>query len=63
MTQVQFLRQWGIDELVLEGNVYWENLSGAPDIAAIKMRSRAVEHGALSGMTGLGGLTCMAWFR
>ena len=63
MTQVQFLRQWGIDELVLEGNAYWENLPGAPDIAAIKMRSRAVEHGALTDMAGLGGLTCMAWFR
>ena len=63
MTQAQFLQQWGIDELVLEGNAYWENLSGAPDIAAIKMRSRAVEHGALTDMAGLGGLTCMAWFR
>ena len=63
MSQAQFLQQWGIDELVLEGNAYWENMSGAPDVAAIKMRSRAVEHGALTDMAGLGGLTCMTWIR
>jgi SAM-dependent MidA family methyltransferase len=61
-TQAQFLQQWGIDGLVLEGNAYWENLSGAPNVAAIKMRSRAVEHSALTDMAGLGGLTCMTWF-
>jgi SAM-dependent MidA family methyltransferase len=61
--QAQFLQQWGIDELVLEGKAYWENLTGAPDVAAIKMRSRAVEQGALTDMAGLGGLTCMTWFR
>ena len=63
MTQAQFLQQWGIGELVLEGKAYWEQLSGAPDVAAIKMRSRAVEHSALTDMAGLGGLTCMTWFR
>jgi SAM-dependent MidA family methyltransferase len=63
MTQARFLQQWGIDELVLEGKAYWEQLSGAPDVAAIKMRSRAVEQGALTDMAGLGGLTCMTWFR
>jgi SAM-dependent MidA family methyltransferase len=61
--QAQFLQQWGIDELVLEGKAYWEQLSGAPDVAAIKMRSRAVEQGALTDMAGLGGLTCMTWSR
>ena len=63
MAQAQFLQQRGIEELVLEGNAYWENLSGPPDVAAIKMRSRAVEHGALTDMAGLGGLTCMTWIR
>ena len=63
MAQAQFLQQRGIEELVLEGNAYWENLSGAPDVAAIKMRSRVVEHGALTDLAGLGGLTCMTWFR
>ncbi len=63
MTQAHFLQQWGIDELVLEGKAYWENLSGAPDVAAIKMRSRAVEQGALTDSDGLGGLTCIRWNR
>ena len=63
MTQAQFLQQCGIEELVLEGNAYWENMSGAPDVAAIKMRSRAVERGALTDMAGLGGLTCITWIR
>jgi hypothetical protein len=63
MMQAQFLQQWGIDELVREGNAYWEQLTGAPDVAAIKMRSRAVEQGALTDMAGLGGLTCIRWNR
>jgi SAM-dependent MidA family methyltransferase len=63
MSQAQFLGQWGIGELVLEGKAYWENLSGAPDVAAIKMRSRAVEQGALTDSDGLGGLTCIRWNR
>jgi SAM-dependent MidA family methyltransferase len=63
IAQAKFLQLWGIEELVLEGKAYWEQLSGAPDVAAIKMRSRAVEHGALTDMAGLGGLTCMTWFR
>ena len=61
MTQEQFLQQWGIDELVLEGNVYWENLAGAPDVAAIKMRSRATEAQSLLALDGLGAFTALAW--
>ena len=63
MTQVQFLQQWGIDELVLEGNAYWENLSGAPDVAAIKMRSRATEVQSLLALGGLGGFTVLEWSK
>ena len=63
MTQVQFLRQWGIDELVFEGNAYWENLSGAPDVAAIKMRSRATEAQSLLASGGLGGFTALEWSK
>jgi SAM-dependent MidA family methyltransferase len=63
MTQVQFLQQWGIDELVLEGNAYWENLSGAPDVAAIKMRSRATEAQSLLAPGGLGGFTALEWLK
>jgi SAM-dependent MidA family methyltransferase len=63
MTQAQFLRQWGIDELVLEGNAYWENLTGAPDVAAIKMRSRATEVQSLLALDGLGGFTALEWSK
>jgi SAM-dependent MidA family methyltransferase len=63
MTQVQFLQQWGIDELVLEGKAYWENLSGAPDVAAIKMRSRATEAQSLLASGGLGGFTALEWSK
>ena len=61
ITQAQFLEQWGIDELVLEGKAYWENLSGAPDVAAIKMRSRATESQSLLAPGCLGGFTALEW--
>jgi SAM-dependent MidA family methyltransferase len=63
MTQAQFLQQWGIDELVLEGNAYWQNLAGAPDVAAIKMRSRATEAQSLLAPGGLGGFTALEWSK
>jgi SAM-dependent MidA family methyltransferase len=61
MSQAKFLQQWGIDELVLEGNAYWESLTGAPDVAAIKMRSRATEAQSLLALDGLGGFTALEW--
>jgi SAM-dependent MidA family methyltransferase len=63
MTQAQFLQQWGIEELVLEGKEYWENLSSAPDVAAIKMRSRATEAQSLLASGGLGGFTALEWSK
>jgi SAM-dependent MidA family methyltransferase len=63
MSQAQFLCQWGIDDFVREGVAYWENMTGTPDIAALKMRSRVAEREALTEIVGLGGLTCIAWTR
>jgi SAM-dependent MidA family methyltransferase len=63
MTQAQFLQQWGIDELVLEGKEYWEKLSGAPNVAAIKMRSRATEAQSLLASGGPGGFTALEWSK
>ena len=63
MSQAQFLQQWGIDELVLEGKEYWEKLSGAPDVAAIKMRSRATEAQSLIASGGLGGFSALQWVK
>jgi len=63
MPQAQFLSQWGLDEFVREGVAYWENMTGTPDITALKMRSRVAEREALTETAGLGGLTCMTWIR
>ena len=53
-TQADFLKQWGIDDLVSEGNAYWESMKHAPDVAAIKMRSRSSEAISLTNFFGLG---------
>ena len=53
-TQADFLKQWGINELVREGTAYWESMKNAPDVAAMKMRSRSTEVLALANSEGLG---------
>ena len=53
--QSDWLRRWGIDDLVSEGTQYWDKHKSSPDIAAIKMRSRANEGLAIKQQLGLGG--------
>ena len=60
-TQADFLTQWGIDELVSEGNVYWESMKHAPDVAAMKMRSRSNEATSLTDSSGLGTFNALSW--
>jgi SAM-dependent MidA family methyltransferase len=60
-TQADFLKQWGIDELVREGTEYWESMKNAPDVAAMKMRSRSTEAISLTGFSGLGTFTAFTW--
>ena len=60
-TQADFLTQWGIDDLVHEGAAYWENMKHAPDVAAMKMRSRSTEAKSLIDQTGLGSFTALSW--
>ena len=60
-TQADFLKQWGIEELVNEGNAYWENMKHAPDVAAMKMRSRSSEAKSLTDSSGLGVFTALSW--
>ena len=60
-SQAQFLQRWGIDELVSEGRQYWEEHASAPNLAAIKMRSRITEADALCDETGLGNFTVLEW--
>jgi SAM-dependent MidA family methyltransferase len=52
--QADFLKQWGVDELVREGSDYWESMKNAPDMAAMKMRSRLIEGKSLTDSSGLG---------
>jgi hypothetical protein len=52
--QSEWLHKWGIDDLVSEGSRYWEEHKSAPDIAAMKMRSRVNEAQALTDRDGLG---------
>jgi SAM-dependent MidA family methyltransferase len=60
-TQAQFLRRWGIDELVAEGRDAWARAAAAPDLRAIAMRSRALEAEALLDPAGLGAFTVAEW--
>jgi SAM-dependent MidA family methyltransferase len=57
--QSEWLLTWGIDELVSEGSRYWEEHKSAPDIAAMKMRSRVNEALALTDRDGLGAFSVL----
>jgi SAM-dependent MidA family methyltransferase len=60
-SQAQFLRRYGIDELVEEGRRAWEGAAAAPGLAALTMRSRAREAEALLDPAGLGGFSVLRW--
>ncbi len=60
-TQRQWLQLHGIDELVTEGRAYWESHSTAPDLAALRMRSRISEAEALMDPAGLGSFSVLEW--
>ncbi|MEQ1701043.1 MAG: SAM-dependent methyltransferase [Ilumatobacteraceae bacterium] len=60
-TQAQFLQRWGIDELVEQGRAAWEAAAGAPNLAALRMRSRVREAESLLAADGLGGFIVSEW--
>ena len=60
-TQAQFLLRWGLDELVDEGRAAWAAAAGAPDLAALRMRSRIRESESLLDPEGLGGFLAVEW--
>lgn len=62
-TQAQFLRRWGIDELVDEGRRVWEAEANRPGLNAMRMRSRISEAEALLDPAGLGGFMVLEWVR
>lgn len=60
-TQAEFLQQWGIAELVAEGKANWQANAHAPNVAALKMRSRVSESEALLDPGGLGVWNVLQW--
>lgn len=60
-TQAQFLRLWGIDEMVEEGRRKWREAAASPGLEAMKMRSRISESEALLDPSGLGGFHVVEW--
>jgi len=59
--QADFLKQWGINDLVSEGNAYWESMKHTPDVGAMKMRSRSTEAKSLIDQTALGAFRALCW--
>ena len=60
-SQAQFLLRWGLDELVAEGRAAWDAAAAAPDLAALRMRSRIREAESLLDPSGLGGFLAVEW--
>ena len=61
LDQATWLRRHGIDELVEEGRRHWAEHAAAPDLTAMRMRSRIVEAEALLDPAGLGAFTVGEW--
>lgn len=59
--QADFLHNLGLDELVAEGRAYWREHAAAPDVKALRMRSRVTEAEALVDRSGLGSWLVAAW--
>jgi SAM-dependent MidA family methyltransferase len=60
-TQAEFLRSWGIDDLVEEGRRVWHERAHLGDLAAIRARSRVTEADALLDPAGLGAFLVAEW--
>jgi SAM-dependent MidA family methyltransferase len=60
-TQADFLRRHGINALVEEGKLVWDERASSPNLAAMKMRSRVSEAEALLDPNGLGAFSVLEW--
>ena len=60
-TQAEWLAGLGLDALVDEGRRAWDAAAARPDVAAMRMRSRASEAAALTDLSGLGAFTVLEW--
>jgi SAM-dependent MidA family methyltransferase len=62
-SQAQFLRRWGIDELVEQGRQIWNAGSARPGLREMAARSRIAEAEALLDPAGLGAFQVVEWAR
>ncbi len=62
-TQSEFLRGYGIDELVGAAQAYWDEHGASGDLAALKARSRISEAQTLTDSDGLGTFLVLEWRR
>lgn len=60
-TQADFLRRYGIDDLVDEGRRIWAERAHLGDLAAIRARSRVTEAEAILDPSGLGAFLVAEW--
>ena len=60
-SQAEWLVRHGIDDLVAEGRSHWAANAAAPDLSAMRMRSRVSERESLTDASGLGGFWVGEW--
>ena len=60
-TQRQVLERLGINQLVEEGRQVWAEKASAPDVAALRARSRICEAESLLQSGGLGEFLFLEW--
>jgi SAM-dependent MidA family methyltransferase len=61
VTQAEWLRAHGIDELVAEGRRTWSERAHLGDLAAVEARSRVGEAATLTDPAGMGAFLVMEW--
>jgi len=59
--QADWLRSWGIEDLVEEGRQVWRDRAHLGDLAAIRARSRVGEAEALTDPAGMGAFRVLEW--
>ena len=59
--QADWLRRWGIDELVEEGRRIWHERAHLGDLEAVRARSRVNEAAALTDPAGMGAFRVLEW--
>jgi SAM-dependent MidA family methyltransferase len=60
-SQADWLRDWGLDELVAAAQKDWSERAHVADLAALTARSRVTEAAALTDPSGLGAFRVVEW--